>query len=566
MIDKKQSAINLESLVNLSAKLNESVEEKEILNDALLSLMGKLKITRGVALLPNESAEKFVPSVSKGKQNLSGLPFFEVKSLCKVEDSPRMKKLKKEGFEFCAPVSYQKKLFAIICLGKKLDSKELTDEEYHYVEIVTKITANALANAENFKLLQSEKKSLEKRNLLLTTLFEISRDFASLFSREEILRLLSYNLMGRLMINKFALIAAKENPKDERRYVELKNLFSKSVSLDFLESFSYLDEPAEVGGDLKLDSDATKKLSALGINVVSPVVVQGKKKGFLLIGKKATGGEFSSEDLQFIKLIGDTAFLALENERLFKEEIEKKRMESEMSFALEIQRNLLPKEAPQIDGFDISGDSLPSKTVGGDYYDFIKLPNGELLIAIADVSGKGMPAALLMANVQAALRVLAPLSLPLSELVSKINSVVYENTAADKFVTFFLGKLNVKKRAFSYVNAGHNPPIYIKSDGEVQTLNEGGLILGVLDNPGDYDSGEVKLTTGDALILYTDGVTEASDQNGEEYGEKRLVRKLLELREGVAKSIISDIIDEARRFSANEHRKDDITIAAIKAI
>ena len=175
----------------------------------------------------------------------------------------------------------------------------------------------------------------------------------------------------------------------------------------------------------------------------------------------------------------------------------------------------------------LAGKSIPSRAVGGDYFDFVKLNQYETLIIIADVSGKGLPAALLMANVQAAIRVLAPLKLTLKEIINQINSLVFQNTSPDKFITFFAGILNNQKNTFTYINAGHNPPIHISKDKDVTMLTEGGLILGFLSDNFEYFVGEVSLNRGDMICMFTDGVTEAQDIHTNEYSEERLLEFVL---------------------------------------
>jgi sigma-B regulation protein RsbU (phosphoserine phosphatase) len=316
----------------------------------------------------------------------------------------------------------------------------------------------------------------------------------------------------------------------------------------------------------KLSKNANEYFKKIEAKIISPMKVHGNIKGLLIIGSKVKGGDFSKQDIQFIEALGNTSITALENDRLFKEEVEKKRLEKELELALEIQKNLLPASAPDIPNFDISGASYPSRYVGGDYYDFISLPNNKVLIAIADVSGKGIAAALLMANVQAALRLLAPLSLPLTELVKRINKIICQNTTPDKFVTFFCGILDTISGSFIYVNAGHNPPIWLKKNKDIETLKTGGLIIGFLDEPGDYDEGEIILEPGELLILYTDGVTEAINKDNTEFSEERLVRLLKDNASINAATCINEIVSEVQRFSEDTTQYDDITCVAVRCL
>jgi sigma-B regulation protein RsbU (phosphoserine phosphatase) len=257
---------------------------------------------------------------------------------------------------------------------------------------------------------------------------------------------------------------------------------------------------------------------------------------------------------------------ALENERLFTEEIEKKRLESEISIALEIQKNLLPKEPPITENFDIYGFSLPTYQVGGDYFDYIKIDENRLLLAIADVSGKGIPASLIMANTQAALRVLARNKIDPVSIANQINSLLYENTSPDKFVTCFFGVLDQTNNQFTYLNAGHNPPYLFKSDGTMHELHEGGLILGFMEHDFGYNTGNVKLESGDLIIMFTDGVTESHNIAHEEYGEQRLLELIKEVKHHNSFDIAQAISADVKKFAGNCPQFDDITTIVLKCL
>jgi sigma-B regulation protein RsbU (phosphoserine phosphatase) len=292
--------------------------------------------------------------------------------------------------------------------------------------------------------------------------------------------------------------------------------------------------------------------------------VQGKVKGILVIGNKLTGESFSEENLLFIEALGNIAISALENERLFKQEIEKKRLDNELTMALEIQKKLLPKEIPVIPGYNIAAISIPSRYVGGDYYDIIKLPDGNIIIAIADVSGKGMPAALIMANVQAALRILSNLSTDIADIILQINNIVYQNTSEDKFITFFCGIINPSKQTFRYINAGHNPPILINKENVVYNLDKGGLILGFMEKPFEYQSEVINLNSGDIVFFYTDGVTEAQNQQSEELGIEASVNIILKNKEKTVNNLLDAILANVFNLSKNGTEHDDITCILLK--
>lgn len=224
----------------------------------------------------------------------------------------------------------------------------------------------------------------------------------------------------------------------------------------------------------------------------------------------------------------------------------------------EIQQGLFPKTMPSLPGCELSGVCLAASGVGGDYFDALKLSNQQVAVCVGDVSGKGLPAALLMANLQAAVHAFADGGVESHLLCQKVNQIVCHNIAADRFITFFYGILNLVSHRLQYTNAGHNAPILLHRDGSYERLATSGLVLGV-DPQADYQVGELDLAFGDRLVLFTDGITEAVDAKGDEFGEQRLVSLLTERRWLSANSLQDAVIDSVRRFCGGR-LKDDSTV------
>lgn len=255
--------------------------------------------------------------------------------------------------------------------------------------------------------------------------------------------------------------------------------------------------------------------------------------------------------------------IALVNARLYQETLEKQRIEEELARAREIQKSLLPKLCPSGEKFLISALSIPSRQVGGDYYDFVTTQDDVLGFAIGDVSGKGMPAALLMAVLQASFNAQAQNRLPVRETVSRVNAHIARVTDADRFATFFYGELDLRSGNFTYSNAGHNFPLLIRAGGQVKQLTKGGLVLGVLaDVP--YEEETVLLCAGDTLFLYTDGISEAQNETGEEFGEERLTRLLLEKRDLSPKDLLDVILAQVNEFTRGLAQYDDLTMVVLQ--
>jgi serine phosphatase RsbU (regulator of sigma subunit) len=250
------------------------------------------------------------------------------------------------------------------------------------------------------------------------------------------------------------------------------------------------------------------------------------------------------------------------------EAIERERLERELETARKIQEKLLPHEMPVVSGFEISGTSLPSEQVGGDYFDFLDIGDGQLGIAIADVSGKGIPAALLMANLQASLHAQVFHPGKVAEVAYRINNLLYRSTDTHMFVTFFYGILDRKRSIFTSTNAGHNQPLLFRSDGRIERLGEGGLILGFQPDV-HYDQQTVTIRPKEVLVLYTDGITEAADPSSEMvaddlFGVERLVDIIQANLNNSAREIQSAILDAISQHTHNAPQYDDITLVVIK--
>jgi phosphoserine phosphatase RsbU/P len=235
--------------------------------------------------------------------------------------------------------------------------------------------------------------------------------------------------------------------------------------------------------------------------------------------------------------------------------------EREVAEARSIQQGLLPKSIPQQAGYEIAGAWQPAQSVGGDYYDVLEFGEGRLGFCIADVAGKGLPAALLMSNLQAAVRGLASPSLSPDGLCARLNSLVCHNTGNDRFITFFYAQLDGPARLLQYTNAGHNAPILVHRDGTHERLKAGGGVLGVFPHQ-TFAAGAAQLAPGDRVILFTDGVTEASDPAGEEFGDARLLHLLQEHRAATASALQEKILTVAGEFSQG-HWHDDATLLVV---
>jgi serine phosphatase RsbU (regulator of sigma subunit) len=285
-----------------------------------------------------------------------------------------------------------------------------------------------------------------------------------------------------------------------------------------------------------------------------PIRRGGELLGVVSIGRKLSGEPLDDRDREFCASVADQAAVALENLRL-------RRRGAEVDMALEIQRHLLPKDLPSIEGYEVAARWQPSRTVAGDYYDVLRLDDGRIGLCIADAAGKGMPAALMMSNLQAAVRALAPPVPAPADLCRQLNDILSGSVAAGKYISFFYADLDPRTGALRYCNAGHNRPLLLKADGTVERLAEGGSVLGAFPDR-SYREETVDVARGDRLLMYTDGVTEAESPGGEEFGETRLLDVLRANAAADADAIDRAIVDAVSAFSPGELR-DDATLLVL---
>ncbi len=306
-------------------------------------------------------------------------------------------------------------------------------------------------------------------------------------------------------------------------------------------------------GDLKIKSLLTV-----------PLVCKGRLIGVLNLFNKKTQGGFTEDDQRLLAIIGSQSAQVIENARLYEQEKHLIQIEKEIEMARSIQGRMLPKEAPAIPGFDVAGASYAAKDVGGDYFDFIGVEDGQWFLTLGDVSGKGIPAALLMTHLQATMRNQVLANRNVVDVISNSNEVLYLNTEGNKFVTLFGGFLEPKSRVFKYVNAGHNFPYHYQKGKKPVALTEGGLVLGMMSGV-PYDSGMAKFESGDILVIYSDGVTEAENPEEEMFGDDRLKVLIDKNRDKSARELVQVIYENVKQFEANAEQDDDITVVVIKA-
>jgi sigma-B regulation protein RsbU (phosphoserine phosphatase) len=550
-------------LFELSTIVNSSLDLSFILGTLLLTIMGKLMVSKAAVLLKKKEGN-FVVQYGKGipKEYLmaevaikkSGQGGFAVKRSAKNALLTRI------GIHRMFPIVTHGSLIGY-CGVSENATVPVAKEQFRFVETLINISAAAIEKSMAFDEIREVNRKLDGRIQQLKTLFELGKDFSGILERDQLVRLFSLTLMGQIGTNRFA-ICLKEGESIYSRIAPenletVKNLVCQMVTAPMLTE--------EIPGSKKF-AVFKEHLKKDKIAALIPLQMYNQVKGVLCLGERLRGGHFVHDDLEYIFSLANLAFVSLENARLFIETVEKRKLESDLLIAREIQQRLLPRELPSVGGFDIVASNISSKQVGGDYYDVIPTNDGQVVLAIGDVSGKGTPASLLMANVQATVHALVPFNLALSQATARINDLIHKNTSADKFITFFWGRLDPVRKRFTYVNAGHNPPVVVRADGSVERLSHGGLILGVMKTIVPYQEGTIDLHPGDMIVFYTDGVSEAMDARGNDYTEERLESLIKGLSSRPAEEVHRTIIEEIQSFSTGAPQSDDITLLVLKTL
>jgi phosphoserine phosphatase RsbU/P len=335
----------------------------------------------------------------------------------------------------------------------------------------------------------------------------------------------------------------------------------------------YLDDPNSwLYREAEVSVEDRTQLSQLHSELLLPLSTRDKLLGFISLGPKLSDEPYSGTDVRLLKSVAAQTGLALENARLMSaiadEVAQRERLNREVEIAREVQERLFPQTLPQIVGMEYSGACRPALGVGGDYYDFLALPGGHLGIAIGDVSGKGIAAALMMASLQASLRgeaTRAPENL--AGVVANVNRLLFGASSDNRYATFFYAQYDPETRRLTYVNAGHNPPmLFHRAGGESQVtrLEVGGAVVGLLEKS-LYEQAAVTIAPGDILVAFTDGVSEAMNGADEEWGEEQLLEAVRKSAELAASEIITHVMAAADRFVAGAKQHDDMTLVVLCA-
>ncbi len=450
---------------------------------------------------------------------------------------------------------------AIECLDK-LDGSAFTDADFDRLEIASEHIAFALDNA--LLLQETERRALEKDVLL-----ELSRTISTPLDLEGVIdailsalhQVVDFDAAAIYLVNRrthvLELVSLLGYPEGS------DETFRLQVGQGIVGWVAKTGEPVIVP-DVRSDSRYVSGRPETRSELAAPLTVEGRTIGVFNLESNLDDA-YHEGHLELVRAFAAQAAVAIERARLTRELLERRHLERELAIAREIQLSFLPKSDPVVAGFDIAGTTRPHDEVGGDYYDFIRVSETRLGIAIADVAGKGIPAALLMAGFRMSLLAEIRNEFALRAVMRKVNSLVYESTDRHKFVTAFYGLLDFRNRVLTFSNAGHNPPILMRADGSIVNLVDGGVALGVLAEA-HYEERPIAIRPGDILLLYTDGVSEATSPEGEQFGTRRIEDAMHRRAAESAKQILEGLVADVLEFTGEHGANDDLTLVVLKAM
>jgi len=411
-------------------------------------------------------------------------------------------------------------------------------------------------------------------------LSELSEDVRTMVETQPLLETVSTKISESLHVPQIALFLKNGNifqPAHALGYenipiIELSETDKSIEKLRKNEPLTIYRDDEESWVNQEIETIEREKLQKLNSHLLLPIGAKDKLSGVISLSPKRSEEPYSPNDLRLLKSVAAQTGLALENSRLTEaiahEAAQKERLNRELEIAREVQERLFPQELPPTEGLDYIGACRPALGVGGDYYDFLELPDAKFGIAIGDVSGKGIGASLMMASLQASLRGQAiHCGDDLAALMNHINRLVYEASTSNRYATFFYAQLDTKTKKLTYVNAGHNPPLLLRANGDVLRLEEGGAVIGMLPSMFvNYTQGEIQLESGDLLVGSTDGITEAMNLLEEEWSEEAMLEELKNVYNKPSEEILTHIVACADKFADGAKQHDDMTMIVVKII
>jgi sigma-B regulation protein RsbU (phosphoserine phosphatase) len=555
---------DLVALLDLATTFEAGLPRAELSRAALRIVMDEVQAERGAlfARLDDGSfsiwASNGLPAATTSTPSL--LPSGRDLTTLAQLDEPESR----HGLVVLCPIRRRERTIGALGLGPRAAGRAYAAEELAFLRAAA---ACAAAPFENFLLhdeLRRVKQELSLKVFQLHNLFDVSRELTGDAGDERILSHITTTVMGHFLVSRCALfllgpqglVLAHERGVRRRLDGPPIPLEAARVALEELPT------PRHVA-DLP-DGPLRRWLDQGRLALAVPLIAGDRMEGVLAVGERSSRTPFSAEDLDFAQALGRHAGTALESARLHRLRVEKQRQDHELRIAQEIQRSLFPARLPELPGVEVAADSRPCYEVGGDSYDWIELGSGRLALVVADASGKGTPASLLMASVHAFVHARAGTDTP-ATMAERLNRFLLARTQENQYVTLFYAELDAEERRLAYVNAGHVPPYHVSRDRTVRRLSGGGPPLGLLEGA-SYAEGRIMLAPGDVLAMVTDGLTEASAPDETEFGDARASETLRTLSAGSAHRILDGLVAAVDDWTGPAGCSDDLTTLVLKVL
>lgn len=528
--DSRLDASRLESLLESARILGSSLDLHEQLNHLMRTLMGRLLVTRALIALRGGSGWR-----AAAVRGLTGV---------RQGDAVTPEQAEQAGLTLQIPIGEGPREAGFFAAPPPRRPGWPDDaSEQEFLEALLSLASATIENALAHEEIIEANRELAQKIHELNTLVELARAFSASIDPEEIGRLLMLTLSGRWTVRHHALLAW---PPGQAPLTLLRNVSAEQAA-EWKKSAPQDGEPVRDGAFVLL-----------------PLRSGEATVGVVALGPPGAGEGYSQEDLEFCGALVAQASVALDNAWRFQDTLYRRQMERELELASAIQRDLFPKEMPHIAGLELTAANRQARLVGGDYYDVLGAPEAPLL-CVADVAGKGLPAALLMATIQATLRALLEFPLTLTELANRANRLLCGSMPGNRYATLFLARYDAATGECEYVNAAQCQAILVREGGRQELLDATGLPIGMFSSL-EYESRRLTLAPGDALVIYSDGVTDAQAPSEEEFGLERLCSTVSGLAGQTAELMCAGLLEAINRFVEETPQYDDITVMVARRV
>jgi len=551
----------LEALLESAQLLHSSLDLEALLRHLLRTVMGRLLVGRGLIAVESDDGVMRLALVR-------GMPKF------KAGDVFDEQAAREAGVPLILHIGDAAQQPIGLLGVARPRSGEIPAEELESLRALLGLAAGGIANARAHAAAQRFNVELDQKIQELRALLDLVRGLTATLEPEAVASLLMLTLAGRWAVRKYALAAWKENHPLVLR--------QKGMTLPdpdtYKQMLAELPEAATI--ENLPETDFKRALETQGAALVFPLRSVDATNGLVVLGARPGGLLYSESDLEFGAGLVAQAMVAFENSWYVRETLERKKLEQELELAASIQAKLFPDELPSLSGYDIAAHNRPARQCGGDYYDALLMEesgdakavdcasagvkgNCPYLFVVADVSGKGLPASLLMSNVQATLRALLGRVPTLADLAARTNDLLFATTPGNKYVTAVMAACDPQTGTVVYVNAGHNGGLLLKANGAHEWLKPTGTPIGLFAGL-PYTEESFMLEAGDTLALFSDGIPEAQDMAGEEFGEEKFLEFVRRVKDKPAHKIVSEAFTEIDLFAGAAPQYDDITLLVIK--